>query len=62
MHLHGVAADDCVANGQGPIGLTASEVIEAARMGVADAAGIRDHVLKTFKVFKPFDPKVSDRP
>ena len=31
VHLHGAAADDCVANGQGPIGLTASEVIEASR-------------------------------
>lgn len=29
--LHGAAADTCVANGLGPVGLTASEVIDAAR-------------------------------
>ena len=29
--LHGAAADACVANGVGPVGLTASEVINAAR-------------------------------
>jgi hydroxyethylthiazole kinase-like uncharacterized protein yjeF len=31
VHLHGVAADELVANGIGPIGLTASEVIDTAR-------------------------------
>lgn len=31
VYLHGAAADRCVANGIGPIGLTASEVIDAAR-------------------------------
>jgi hydroxyethylthiazole kinase-like uncharacterized protein yjeF len=31
VHLHGVAADDLVAAGTGPVGLTASEVIDAAR-------------------------------
>ncbi|MDR0234527.1 MAG: NAD(P)H-hydrate dehydratase [Zoogloeaceae bacterium] len=31
VHLHGRAADDLVAAGVGPVGLTASEVIEAAR-------------------------------
>ena len=31
VHLHGAAADRCVANGIGPIGLTASEVIDSAR-------------------------------
>ncbi len=31
VYLHGAAADHCVANGAGPIGLTASEVIDAAR-------------------------------
>ena len=31
VYLHGAAADHCVANGVGPIGLTASEVIDAAR-------------------------------
>ncbi len=31
VHLHGAAADACVAQGQGPVGLTASEVGEAAR-------------------------------
>lgn len=31
VYLHGAAADQCVANGIGPIGLTASEVIDAAR-------------------------------
>jgi ADP-dependent NAD(P)H-hydrate dehydratase / NAD(P)H-hydrate epimerase len=31
VHLHGAAADRLVANGCGPIGLTAGEVIEAAR-------------------------------
>ena len=30
-HLHGAAADHCVANGIGPVGLTASEVADAAR-------------------------------
>lgn len=31
VHLHGCAADACVAEGRGPAGLTASEVTEAAR-------------------------------
>jgi ADP-dependent NAD(P)H-hydrate dehydratase / NAD(P)H-hydrate epimerase len=31
VYLHGAAADRCVANGLGPIGLTASEVIDSAR-------------------------------
>ncbi len=31
VHLHGAAADRCVALGQGPAGLTASEVLDAAR-------------------------------
>ena len=31
VYLHGAAADRCVANGVGPIGLTASEVIDSAR-------------------------------
>lgn len=31
VHLHGLAADLCVANGQGPAGLTASELIRPAR-------------------------------
>ena len=31
VHLHGAAADELVEQGIGPIGLTASEVIEAAR-------------------------------
>jgi hydroxyethylthiazole kinase-like uncharacterized protein yjeF len=31
VHLHGAAADACVAAGQGPIGLTAGELIEPAR-------------------------------
>jgi len=31
VHLHGAAADACVAAGQGPIGLTAGEVSRAAR-------------------------------
>lgn len=31
VHLHGAAADRLVANGIGPIGLTASEVIDSAR-------------------------------
>ena len=30
-YLHGAAADRCVTNGIGPVGLTASEVIDAAR-------------------------------
>lgn len=30
-HLHGAAADDCVPNGIGPVGLTAGEVADAAR-------------------------------
>ena len=31
VHLHGLAADDCVAAGIGPVGLTASELLEPAR-------------------------------
>jgi len=31
VHLHGAAADQLVANGTGPIGLTAGEVIDSAR-------------------------------
>ncbi|WP_284155497.1 NAD(P)H-hydrate dehydratase [Sulfuricystis multivorans] len=31
VHLHGVAADACVAEGRGPVGLTATELIDAAR-------------------------------
>lgn len=31
VHLHGAAADACVAEGRGPIGLVASELIEPAR-------------------------------
>jgi hydroxyethylthiazole kinase-like uncharacterized protein yjeF len=31
VHLHGLAADDCVAAGVGPVGLTASELLEPAR-------------------------------
>jgi hydroxyethylthiazole kinase-like uncharacterized protein yjeF len=31
VHLHGAAADQAVADGAGPIGLTATEVIDAAR-------------------------------
>jgi NAD(P)H-hydrate repair Nnr-like enzyme with NAD(P)H-hydrate dehydratase domain len=31
VHLHGAAADRLVADGCGPIGLTAGEVIDAAR-------------------------------
>lgn len=31
VHLHGAAADACVATGHGPVGLTAGELIDAAR-------------------------------
>ena len=31
VHLHGAAADACVAQGQGPVGLTAGELVEPAR-------------------------------
>ncbi len=31
VHVHGLAADDLVAHGTGPLGLTASEIIDAAR-------------------------------
>lgn len=31
VHLHGAAADACVAAGQGPVGLTAGELIDPAR-------------------------------
>lgn len=31
----------------------AHEVIETARMGIIDAAGIRDHVLETFQGYEP---------
>ena len=34
VHLHGHAADDLVAQGQGPIGLTACELIDSARAGL----------------------------
>ena len=30
-HLHGCAADECVASGIGPVGLTAGEIVEPAR-------------------------------
>ena len=30
-HLHGCAADECVREGKGPVGLTAGELIEPAR-------------------------------
>jgi hydroxyethylthiazole kinase-like uncharacterized protein yjeF len=36
--LHGAAADACVAGGAGPLGLTASELIPAARKLLNDAA------------------------
>lgn len=36
VHLHGAAADQLVANGIGPIGLTAGEVIDAARQQFND--------------------------
>ena len=31
VHVHGLAADELVANGIGPVGLTASETIDATR-------------------------------
>ena len=31
VHLHGAAADELVRHGTGPVGLTAGEVIDAAR-------------------------------
>jgi ADP-dependent NAD(P)H-hydrate dehydratase / NAD(P)H-hydrate epimerase len=31
VHLHGAAADHLVAQGVGPVGLTAGELIDAAR-------------------------------
>jgi ADP-dependent NAD(P)H-hydrate dehydratase / NAD(P)H-hydrate epimerase len=31
VHLHGASADDLVQNGIGPVGLTASEISDAAR-------------------------------
>jgi NAD(P)H-hydrate repair Nnr-like enzyme with NAD(P)H-hydrate dehydratase domain len=31
VHVHGLAADELVANGIGPVGLTASETVDAAR-------------------------------
>jgi hypothetical protein len=31
VHVHGLAADELVATGVGPVGLTASETIDAAR-------------------------------
>ncbi len=34
VHLHGHAADDLVAQGQGPFGLTAGELIDSARAGL----------------------------
>jgi hydroxyethylthiazole kinase-like uncharacterized protein yjeF len=39
VHLHGAAADQLVANGCGPIGLTAGEVIEPARKIFNEWAG-----------------------
>jgi NAD(P)H-hydrate repair Nnr-like enzyme with NAD(P)H-hydrate dehydratase domain len=32
VHLHGCAADECVRAGAGPVGLAASETIDAARL------------------------------
>jgi len=32
VYLHGAAADACVSSGKGPVGLTASEVMDAARV------------------------------
>ena len=46
-HLHGAAADDCVARSIGPVGLTAGEIIEPARrvwngwLAAADPPGVR---------------------
>ncbi len=39
VHLHGAAADRLVASGVGPIGLTAGEVIDAARVLLNEWAG-----------------------
>lgn len=39
VHLHGAAADRLVANGLGPIGLTASELIDAARQQLNEWVG-----------------------
>jgi ADP-dependent NAD(P)H-hydrate dehydratase / NAD(P)H-hydrate epimerase len=36
VYLHGTAADACVKNGVGPIGLTASEVMDSARLLLND--------------------------
>lgn len=41
VHLHGLAADQRVAGGIGPVGLTASEVIDAARKALNCIAGRR---------------------
>ncbi len=41
VHLHGAAADRLVSQGIGPIGLTASEVIDAARQIFNDWSGTR---------------------
>jgi NAD(P)H-hydrate repair Nnr-like enzyme with NAD(P)H-hydrate dehydratase domain len=38
VYLHGAAADSKVAEGAGPVGLTAGEVIDAARTLVNDPA------------------------
>ncbi len=39
--LHGAAADACVANGHGPLGLTAGELPRAARCALLNEAGSR---------------------
>jgi ADP-dependent NAD(P)H-hydrate dehydratase / NAD(P)H-hydrate epimerase len=39
VHLHGAAADDLVARGVGPVGLTAGELIDAARQLLNRAVG-----------------------
>ena len=43
VHLHGLAADRLLAQGVGPAGMTASEVIDAARdeLNVATAKSVR---------------------
>ena len=43
VHLHGAAADECLANGMAPHGLTASEVIFEARTLLNSGLAAHDH-------------------
>jgi hydroxyethylthiazole kinase-like uncharacterized protein yjeF len=47
VHLHGAAADACVAGGRGPVGLTAGEIIAPARRILNDWISQKPPVLES---------------